>query len=88
MDRQPFAGVCPLFLVFFLKILRKKFGCFTEIAYLCIRFATHASNMVPVVQLVRMSDCGSEGHRFESDRAHKGKSLAEASFFISDCGKP
>ena len=27
--------------------------------------------MVPVVQLVRMSDCGSEGHRFESGRAHQ-----------------
>ena len=41
------------------------FGSIKEIAYLCIR----NSDMVPVVQLVRASDCGSECRRFESVRA-------------------
>ena len=32
-----------------------------------------ATNMVPVVQLVRMSDCGSEGRRFEPVQAPRVK---------------
>ena len=35
--------------------------------YLC----TRKTNMVPVVQLVRASDCGSECRGFESHRAPK-----------------
>ena len=43
------------------------FGSIKEIAYLC----TRNSDMVPVVQLVRASDCGSECRGFESHRAPK-----------------
>ena len=43
------------------------FGCLEEFIYLC----TRKSKMVPVVQLVRMSDCGSEGRRFEPVQAPK-----------------
>ena len=32
-------------------------------------FAVLKTNMVPLVQLVRASDCGSECHGFESHRA-------------------
>ena len=41
------------------------FGSSEENSYLC----TRKINMVPVVQLVRASDCGSECRRFESVRA-------------------
>ena len=41
------------------------FGSIKKNAYLCIR----NSEMVPVVQLVRASDCGSECRGFESHRA-------------------
>ena len=41
------------------------FGGLRENTYLC----TRKTNMVPVVQLVRASDCGSECRRFESVRA-------------------
>ncbi len=41
------------------------FGCSEENNYLC----TRKTNMVPVVQLVRMTDCGSVGRRFETVRA-------------------
>ena len=41
------------------------FGSLTENVYLC----TRKSDMVPVVQLVRASDCGSECRGFESHRA-------------------
>ena len=44
------------------KILGKKFGGLGENAYLC----TRKTDMVPIVQLVRASDCGSECRRFES----------------------
>ena len=37
-------------------------------------------NMVPIVQLVRASDCGSECRRFESDWAHPSKSLKSIGF--------
>ena len=43
------------------------FGYSEENAYLC----TRKTDMVPVVQLVRASDCGSECRRFESVRAPK-----------------
>ena len=41
------------------------FGRLKKSPYLC----TRNSEMVPVVQLVRASDCGSECRRFESVRA-------------------
>ena len=41
------------------------FGNIEDFGYLC----TRKTNMVPVVQLVRASDCGSECRRFESVRA-------------------
>ena len=47
------------------------FGSLTENDYLCTRKKQNATNMVPVVQLVRASDCGSECRRFESVRAPK-----------------
>ena len=37
--------------------------------YLCTRFQKATNNTVPVVQLVRASDCGSECRGFESHRA-------------------
>ena len=37
-------------------------------------------NMVPIVQLVRASDCGSECRRFESDWAPSQKSLKSLNF--------
>ena len=43
------------------------FGNIEDFGYLC----TRKTNMVPVVQLVRASDCGSECRRFESVRAPK-----------------
>ena len=43
------------------------FGSLVENNYLC----TRKTDMVPVVQLVRASDCGSECPRFESERAPK-----------------
>ena len=46
------------------------FGNIEDFGYLC----TRKTNMVPVVQLVRASDCGSECRRFESVRAPKKKS--------------
>ena len=48
------------------------FGSSEENAYLCTRkteMDVSITNMVPVVQLVRASDCGSECRRFESVRA-------------------
>ena len=45
------------------------FGNIEDFGYLC----TRKTNMVPVVQLVRASDCGSECRRFESVRAPKIK---------------
>ena len=51
------------------------FGGSEENAYLCTRktekVMSQSYNMVPVVQLVRASDCGSECRRFESVRAPK-----------------
>ena len=48
------------------------FGGSAENAYLCTRKSGNPGAflyMVPVVQLVRASDCGSECRRFESVRA-------------------
>ncbi len=48
------------------------FGSSEENAYLCTRKSGNPGEvlyMVPVVQLVRASDCGSECRRFESVRA-------------------
>ena len=45
------------------------FGRLKNSPYLC----TRKTNMVPVVQLVRASDCGSECRGFESHRAPKTK---------------
>ena len=47
------------------------FGSSEENVYLC----TRKTNMVPVVQLVRASDCGSECRRFESVRAPQSNLL-------------
>ena len=51
----------------FLKKVAQIFGSSEENDYLC----TRKTNMVPVVQLVRASDCGSECRGFESHRAPK-----------------
>ena len=52
---------------------QKKWSLFLHNQKLCRTFAvllkTKPSNMVPIVQLVRASDCGSECRRFESDWA-------------------
>ena len=50
------------------------FGRLKKSPYLC----TRNSEMVPVVQLVRASDCGSECRGFESHRAPK----------VENSGKP
>ena len=52
------------------------FGGSEENVYLCTRKTENPGAlfyMVPVVQLVRASDCGSECRRFESVRAPKIK---------------
>ena len=55
------------------------FGRLKKTPYLC----TRNSEMVPVVQLVRASDCGSECRRFESVRApSKRHRLNDVSFFV------
>ena len=59
---------CKISHVFFQKKYQM-FGSIKKNAYLCIR----NSEMVPVVQLVRASDCGSECRGFESHRAPKKK---------------
>ena len=54
------------------------FGGSAENAYLCTRKSGNPGAflyMVPVVQLVRASDCGSECRRFESVRAPQSNSL-------------
>ena len=54
------------------------FGGSEENAYLCTRKSGNPGAflyMVPVVQLVRASDCGSECPRFESVRAPQSNSL-------------
>ena len=54
------------------------FGRLKKSPYLC----TRNSEMVPVVQLVRASDCGSECRGFESHRApSKRHRLNDVSFF-------
>ena len=54
------------------------FGSIKKNAYLCIR----NSEMVPVVQLVRASDCGSECRRFESVRAPNRKTSPKGNVFF------
>ena len=44
-------------------------------------FAVLKTNMVPLVQLVRASDCGSECHGFESHRAPQ-ETDSSVSFFV------
>ena len=44
-------------------------------------------NMVPIVQLVRASDCGSECRGFESHWAPKRATSQEVAFFVY-CGEP
>ena len=55
--------------------IAQMFGSSEENAYLCTRKTEKVLQsflkMVPVVQLVRASDCGSECPRFESERAPK-----------------
>ena len=62
------------------------FGYSEENAYLC----TRKTDMVPVVQLVRASDCGSECRRFESVRAPKEAKSCNpkdyGTFTFSECG--
>ena len=43
-------------------------------------------NMVPIVQLVRASDCGSECRGFESHWAPKRATSQEVAFFVQ-CGE-
>ena len=54
-----------LFCISRFRELLKKNGRLKKSMYLC----TRKTNMVPVVQLVRASDCGSECRGFESHRA-------------------
>ncbi len=56
------------------------FGRLKKSPYLC----TRNSEMVPVVQLVRASDCGSECRGFESHRA-PSKNSCESSTYGSFC---
>ena len=42
---------------------------------------------MPLVQLVRASDCGSECHGFESHKAPKKKEVEKASFFCALWGE-
>ena len=68
----------------FLNYFREIFGGIRENMYLC----TRKTNMVPLVQLVRASDCGSECPRFESVRAPKViscRSVTYGSFFYTSC---
>ena len=59
------------------------FGSLAENVYLCTRKTERLRNrslkMVPVVQLVRASDCGSECRRFESVRAPKARKQTKSS---------
>ena len=62
------------------------FGGSGENSYLCIRKTERQRNlfsyMVPVVQLVRASDCGSECRRFESVRAPKEETSPKGNVFF------
>ena len=61
------------------------FGGSEENVYLCTRKSGNPGAflyMVPVVQLVRASDCGSECRRFESVRAPKQKILPKGNVFF------
>ena len=62
------------------------FGGSEENVYLCTRKSGNPGAflyMVPVVQLVRASDCGSECRGFESHRApSKRHRLNDVSFFV------
>ena len=49
-------------------------------------FAVLKTNMVPLVQLVRASDCGSECHGFESHRAPQSN-LERGCFFLCPMGE-
>ena len=58
------------------------FGSSEENVYLCTRKSGNPGAflyMVPVVQLVRASDCGSECRRFESVRAPKARKQTKSS---------
>ncbi len=58
------------------------FGGSEENVYLCTRKSGNPGAflyMVPVVQLVRASDCGSECRRFESVRAPKARKQTKSS---------
>ena len=54
------------------------FGRLKKSPYLC----TRNSEMVPVVQLVRASDCGSECRGFESHRAPSKRHRLSGVFFL------
>ena len=56
------------------------FGSIKKNAYLC----TRNSEMVPVVQLVRASDCGSECRGFESHRAPNRKTSPKGNVFFCE----
>ena len=61
------------------------FGGSEENVYLCTRKTENPGAlfyMVPVVQLVRASDCGSECRRFESVRAPKGDIAERQCLFL------
>ena len=55
--------------------LRKNKRKYLVVSKFLTTFAPAKANMVPVVQLVRASDCGSECRRFEPDRAPSQKLL-------------
>ena len=56
--------------------------CFVaKSSYLCTAL-TEKRYMVPVVQLVRASDCGSECRGFESHRAPKNKNEVSSTSFL------
>ena len=58
------------------------FGNIEDFGYLC----TRKTNMVPVVQLVRASDCGSECRRFESVRAPQKETSPKGNVFFCEKG--
>ena len=61
-------------------------SCFVaKCCYLCTAL-TEKRYMVPVVQLVRASDCGSECRGFESHRAPQKKKRSFGLFFL--LGRP
>ena len=72
-----------LFLIVFFKKKSQKFGRIKYFSYLCTR-KKQITDMVPVVQLVRASDCGSECRGFESHRAPSRDIAERQCLFLSN----